>query len=118
MKSHQLYCGACDKHVRVLISEALPGEHQATVHDDEVICLEIGSNCTGNMCPLGAAEPNAMVARLIHEGLPTDSLHTVKATCPSCGLDADFVLYGRGKASCTVCGTAARWEHEHIEPSA
>ena len=116
MKGHQLFCSACDRQVRVLIAEAPPGEHQATMHDDELICLEIGDHCTGNLCPLGAGSPNAMVARLVREGLPTNSLRTVKATCPSCGLDAEFVLYGKGKASCTVCGTAARWECEHVEP--
>ncbi len=80
MKTNQLFCSACDRQVRVLISEAPLGEHQATVHDDELICLEIGEHCTGNLCPLGAAEPNAMVGRLIHEGLSTDGLRKVKAT--------------------------------------
>ena len=116
MKSHQLFCSACDRQVRVMISETPPGEHQATVHDDELICLEIGDHCTGGMCPLGAAEPNAMVARLIHEGLPTTGLRTVMSTCPNCGLEAEFVLYGAGRASCTVCGTAAKWVCEHVEP--
>jgi hypothetical protein len=116
MKSHQLYCSACDKQVKVMISEAPLGEHQATVHDDELICLEIGDHCTGSLCPLGAAEPQAMVSRLIHSGESTDGLRTVKATCPSCGIEAEFVLYGKGKASCTVCGTAAKWQAEHVEP--
>ena len=116
MKKSQLFCSACDRQVHVMISEAPLGEHQATVHDDELICLEIGEHCTGNLCPLGAAEPNAMVGRLIHEGLSTDGLRKVKATCPSCGIEAEFVLYGKGRASCTVCGTAAKWEAEHVEP--
>jgi uncharacterized Zn finger protein (UPF0148 family) len=116
MKDHQLFCSACDRQVRVLISEAPVGEHQATVHDDELICLEIGDHCTGSMCPLGAAEPNAMVARLVHEGLPLDGLKTAMDTCPSCGMQAEFVLYGKGMASCTVCGTAAKWVAEHVEP--
>ena len=115
MRSQQLYCGACDRQVRVLISEATVGEHQAPVHDDELICLEIGDKCTGALCPLGAMEPNAMVARIVREGLPTDGLRTVKARCPSCGIDAEFVLYGEGKSTCTVCGTAARWVCEHVE---
>ena len=37
---------------------------------------------SGNLCPLGAAEPNAMVSRIIHEGISTDGLRKVKATCP------------------------------------
>ena len=115
MKDAQLFCSACDRQVRVMISEAPPGEHEATIRDDELICLEIGEHCTGGLCPLGAAAPNAMVARIVHEGLSTDGLRTVKAVCPSCGMDCEFVLYGKGKAACTVCGTAARWECEHVE---
>jgi hypothetical protein len=115
MKNHQLFCSACDRQVKVLISEAPVGEHQATVHDDELICLEIGDHCTGSMCPLGAAAPQAMVARLIHSGESTDGMRTAKAMCPSCGLEAEFILYGAGKASCTVCGTAAKWVSDRVE---
>ncbi len=115
MKNHQLFCSACDRQVNVLITEAPDHDHQATVHDDEVVCLEIGEHCTGNLCPLGATEPNAMVARLVRAGAPLDTLRTVVATCPSCGLEGEFVLYGQGQASCTLCGTRARWVAEHIE---
>ncbi|MBM3908969.1 MAG: hypothetical protein FJ363_12955, partial [Gemmatimonadetes bacterium] len=54
--------------------------------------------------------------RLIHSGESIDGMRTVKATCPSCGMECEFVLYGKGKASCTVCGTAAKWAAERIEP--
>jgi hypothetical protein len=116
MKGTEMFCSACDRQVRVMISEAPSGEHQATVHDDELICLEIGEHCTGNLCPLGAAEPNAMVSRIVRNGLPTDGLRTVMATCPACDLHAEIVLYGEGKAACTACGTPARWVAEHVLP--
>ena len=57
MKSQQLFCGACDRPVRVLITDTPTTEGQATADDAEVVCLEIGAQCTGNLCPLGAAEP-------------------------------------------------------------
>ncbi|MBI2406894.1 MAG: hypothetical protein HYV19_01145 [Gemmatimonadetes bacterium] len=116
MKSHQLYCSACDRQVKVMISEAPLGEHQATLHDDELVCLEIGDHCNGSLCPLGAAEPQAMVSRLIHSGEKIEGLKTVKGHGPACDLEADFILFGKGKASCSVCGTAARWVAEHVEP--
>jgi hypothetical protein len=116
MKSHQLYCSACDRQVKVLISEAPLGEHQATLHDDELICMEIGEHCSGALCPLGAAEPQAMVSRLIHSGEKFNGVKTVKGHCPTCEMDAEFILYGKGKASCTVCGTACKWCVEHVEP--
>ena len=114
MKSHRLYCGACDREVRVLITEAPPGG-QATLHDSEIVCLEIGTQCTGNMCPLGAAEPNAMVGRIIRNGIPLDTLSTVKAMCPSCDNEVEMVLYGDGRAACSICGAAARWVVDHAE---
>ena len=118
MKSQQIYCGACDRDVWVMISEAPPNESQATLHDDEVICLEIGAKCNGNLCPIGADAPNAMVGRLARNGLPLAGLRTVKSHCPSCGLDTELVLYGQGKAACTACGSPARWAVGHAEPLA
>ena len=82
MKSHQLFCSACDREVRVLITPALNEQGQAVLHDSEVVCLDIGSRCTGNMCPLGAAEPNAMVARIVRNGIPLDTLSTVAGALP------------------------------------
>jgi len=116
MESHKVFCSACDKEVSILIADGPPGDHQASVHDDELICLEIGEKCTGALCPLGATAPDAMVLRFVQEGLSTDALRTAKAACPSCGFEADFVLYGEGRAACTVCGSAARWVARHAEP--
>jgi hypothetical protein len=78
---------------------------QASVHDPEIICLEIGDWCTGALCPLGAAEPNAMVSRLIRHGLPLDHVGFQPAFCEACGMTSAMALYGRDKEACTVCGT-------------
>jgi hypothetical protein len=115
VKSHQLFCSACDREVRVLITPALNEQGQAVLHDSEVVCLDIGSRCTGNMCPLGAAEPNAMVARIVRNGIPLDTLSTVQARCPACDNDVEMVLYGEGRAACSICGTASRWVVDHVE---
>lgn len=117
MENHQLFCSACDREVRVLITPALNEQGQAVLHDSEVVCLDIGSKCTGNMCPLGAAEPNAMVSRIIRNGIPLDTLSTVTARCPACDNEAEIVLYGEGRAACSICGTAARWVVDHVEPA-
>ena len=115
MDSHKIFCSACDRSVQVLITPTLNAEGQAMLHDSEVVCLEIGSQCTGNMCPLGSAEPNAMVARLVRNGIPLETLSTVKAKCPACENEVDMVLYGEGRAACAVCGSAARWVVDHAE---
>ena len=115
MKSHQLYCGACDRPVRVLITEEALGETQATISEAKVVCLEIGAACTGGMCPLGAGEPTAMLRQIVHDGLPLDSLKTVPAHCPACDADAEAILYGNGLAACAICGHTGRWAIDHIE---
>lgn len=116
MKSHRLFCNACDREVRVMITDAPPLDGQATLHDEEVVCLEIGEKCTGNLCPLGAVEPNAMVARIVRNGLPLDGLRTLVAECPTCSRMTEMVLYGGGRAACTECGSPARWRVDHAEP--
>ena len=117
MKNHLLFCRALDREVRVLITGTLLHEDQAPVRDEGLICLEIGDECTENLCPLGASAPNAMVGRLIRNGVPLDSLITVTAECPACGNEAEMVLYGNGRAACPFCGTAARWVYDHLEPA-
>jgi ribosomal protein S27AE len=115
MQNTQLYCKACAKPVRVVITEGVHHDGQAEVHDEEVVCLDLGEACAGT-CPLGSVEPDAMVGRIIRNGLPTDGLTTIKANCPSCGVTTDMALYGGGRAACTVCGTSARWAVDHAEP--
>lgn len=105
MKAQKVYCSGCDREVQVLLEDAGHDDAQANVHDPELICLEIGAWCTGNLCPLGAAEPNAMVSRMIHSGLPLHHLEMERGFCESCGMENDLGLYGQGMVACTVCGT-------------
>ena len=46
------YCCACDRNVRVLLE---PGREPIAVAGDDphdLVCLEYGESCTGDMCPL------------------------------------------------------------------
>ena len=115
MKNLKLFCGACDRPDNVLIEKGPAGEVQASIHDTEIVCLEIGAHCTGSMCPLGAAAPSAMVRRIVRNGIPLQTLETVTGKCPSCDVEAEMVLYGEGKAACSVCGATARWAVDHAE---
>lgn len=106
MKQTQMFCQGCDRHVRVLVTDAAEDDAQANVPDPELVCLEIGDWCSGSLCPLGAAAPSAMVTRLIHSGLPLDNLRSVRGHCVACELDAELALYGKDLAACMVCGTS------------
>jgi hypothetical protein len=105
MKRQMVYCSGCDRDVQVLMEDAGHDDAQASVHDPEVICLEIGDWCTGALCPLGAAEPNAMVSRLIRSGLPLDHVAFQLGFCEDCGMTSPMALYGHGMEACTICGT-------------
>jgi ribosomal protein S27AE len=115
MQATRLKCSACDRQVRVVITDAPVYEGQPETADSEVVCLDVGDRCLGPICPLGAAAPSAMVARIIRNALPTDGLYKVQAICPSCGANAEMALYGNGRAACTVCGTPAWWKADHAE---
>ena len=108
MRVRKMFCSGCDRDVHVVATDAVHEDAQANIPEPELICLEIGEWCTGTMCPLGAAEPNAMVSRLIRNGLPLDHLKTTRGFCQACGLDNDMALYGRNMAACLVCGTSVQ----------
>lgn len=51
MEIRTAYCSACDRNVRVVRkprADDAPGPPDAS----ELICLEYGESCTGDMCPL------------------------------------------------------------------
>jgi hypothetical protein len=106
MEIRTMYCSGCDRNVRVLLPDDVTGHPQANVHDAELICMELGDWCSGALCPLGAAEPHAMVRRLIQEGLSLDHLQRSRGWCEDCGAESDFVFYASQSAACTVCGTS------------
>lgn len=105
MKVQKMFCSGCDRDVHVVATDQVL-DAQANVPEPELVCLEIGEWCTGQMCPLGAAEPSAMVTRLIRNGLPLEHLRTTRGYCQACGLENDLALYGRNMAACLVCGTS------------
>jgi len=105
MKVQKMYCSGCDRDVPVLIGDAVDHETQANVQDPTLVCLEIGDWCTGAMCPLGAAEPSAMVSRLVRSGESLEGLTLVHAWCSVCERETDLALYGGDKAACTECGS-------------
>lgn len=53
MKVRTAYCSACDRNVRVIVKpEALDGHRFQAYDPHDLVCLEYGESCTGDMCPL------------------------------------------------------------------
>jgi hypothetical protein len=111
MKTQTAYCAACDKDVQIVITDEPSHDGHANLHESEVVCLEIGEACTGNLCPIGAVSPNVMAARLVRNGLQTLVTPVVTARCGSCGRATEHLIASRTHATCGECGaTTARAE--------
>lgn len=74
MKFRLEYCSACDHDVRIAITEAPMFDGQANIPDPEIVCMEIGHQCTGSLCPVGAQPPAVMAARLVRNELGTPDI--------------------------------------------
>jgi len=109
MKVQNAYCSACDRDVKIVVTDEPSQDGQATLHDSEIVCLEIGAQCTGGLCPVGATSPAVMAARLVRNGLHTQMHPRVKAFCHSCDAESEMVTLDTKYATCTVCGSTTEW---------
>ena len=105
MKTQTAYCSACDRDVQILVTEAPVQDAQAPMVDAEVVCLEIGERCTGNLCPVAAVSPAAMRVRQIRSGVRPVLHPVVKAACESCNRVTDHYIVSSEHATCSDCGT-------------
>ena len=103
MKNQTAYCSACDKDVHVVITDEPSQDGHANVHEAEVVCLEIGETCTGALCPIGAAPPSVMAARLVRNGLQTIVQPMVKAHCANCERVTSHFVIEKHTARCAEC---------------
>ena len=105
MNTRVAFCSACDRDVQILITDAPLQDAQAPVADAEIVCLEIGDKCTGNLCPVGAVSSTAMMVRLVRSGARSFVQPLVKAECEVCGAVTDFIIVSRDYATCAGCGS-------------
>ena len=109
MKTQTAYCSACDRDVQILVTDAPLQDAQAPVADAEIVCLEVGERCTGNLCPVGAVSPTAMMVRRVRSGVRTVLQPIVTAECESCERVTDHFVVSSEYATCADCGcTVAR----------
>lgn len=108
MKTINAYCSACDHDVRLVLTDEPLQDDPSPIHDCEVVCLEIGEQCSGALCPLGAVPPVVMAARLVRNGLQTEMQPIVKAHCPACDDSTDFVIVSREYCICSQCGRTSK----------
>lgn len=105
MRAQMAFCSACDRDVRVILTDAPVHDAQAPVADPEIICLEVGERCTGNLCPVGAVPPTVMMVRRVRSGGRAVLQPIVKAECERCGSVTDYCIVAANFATCSECGT-------------
>jgi hypothetical protein len=61
METHRIYCSACDREVTIQIvsPDQERGDDNALMN---VVCLELGEQCTGTFCPI-CAQPAPIKSR-------------------------------------------------------
>lgn len=108
-ETHKTYCSHCQKEVLVAISAAPPRGGQANLPDhDEVVCLDFGGECDGEVCPLSLLRPVVMGVRLARSGL-REEWKTVRAQCEACGQVSDLEVLDMEHTYCTICGSTNSW---------
>ena len=109
IETQKTYCTHCQKEVLVAISPAAPRSGQANLPDhDEVVCLDFGDKCDGDVCPLSRFRPVVMGVRLARSGL-REEWTTVRAQCEGCGQVSDLEVLDQEHAFCELCGTTNTW---------
>jgi len=110
-ETKKTYCTHCQKEVLVAISPAPSRGGQANLADhDEVVCLDFGDKCDGEICPLSRFRPVVMGVRLARSGLrDVGEWKTVKAQCEGCGQVSEMEVLDLDHAYCILCGTTNTW---------
>jgi hypothetical protein len=110
-ETQKTYCTHCQKEVLVVVKPAPQRGGQASLPDhDEVVCLDFGDRCDGEVCPLSRYRPVVMGVRLAKSGLrPQDEWRTVRAQCEGCGQVSEMDVLDLEHAYCTLCGTTNTW---------
>jgi hypothetical protein len=106
---HRTYCSHCKKDVDVTVQPAAPRGGHANLRDqDEVVCLDFGDECDGDICPLSQCRPVVMGVRLAKSGL-REEWTTIRAQCEGCDQVSDLKVLDREHAFCELCGTTNTW---------
>jgi hypothetical protein len=108
-ETRRTYCTHCQKEVVVAIKPGASRDGHAMLQDhEEVVCLDFGDKCDGEVCPLSRFRPVVMGVRLARSGL-REEWTTVRAQCEGCGQVTDLKVLDREHAFCVLCGTTNTW---------
>ena len=116
MNTQTAYCSACDKPVRIALTPAPVHGGQASLPDSpEVVCLDFGAKCTGELCPMFGLPRILMGMRLARSGLKEEGWTTIEAPCDGCGAPREMEVIDATHAYCPTCGTVNRYVFLDLE---
>jgi len=110
VNKHMTYCSHCQKDVQFVVTPS-PGHHaHANLPDgSQVVCLDFGTACDGNLCPLSGLPAIVMGIRLARsEEERVEPWSVVHAVCEECSFPTEFKVLNAETGLCTVCGSVNR----------
>lgn len=110
MKTHTTFCSVRGRDVRIAVTDLPTHDGQATLHDAELVCLDVGGHCTASRCPVCGLPSEALAARLVHNDLHTVLDPVVKLRCPVCDHVTEYVVVDGSIATCAECGTSVSYD--------
>ena len=110
MRELAMQCPKRGQVVRLVMTDDAVHDSQAPVHDETLVCLEVGAACGESACPVCGHPVAVMDALLVRSGLPLTPGHRrVKGTCEACERETEQVLSAGGYLTCTECGATRGW---------
>ena len=110
MRELAMQCPKRGQVVRLVVTELAVHDTQAPVHDEELVCLDVGGGCGESACPLCGHPVEVMDAMLVRSGLPLGESHRrLRGACEICEHDTEQVLSAGGYLTCTECGATRSW---------
>ena len=110
MNTHTTYCDHCQKEVSFIVTPSSAHGGQANLPEGgQLVCLDFGRSCDGNICPLSGLPPMVMGVRLAMSGEePTEEMESVHGVCESCGFPTELAVINERQGVCRVCGSVNR----------
>ena len=109
MREATIHCAVRHTDVRALLTEEPLHDGQASLHDAELICLDVTDACEGR-CPLGAEAPTVMDVLQAKAGLVPERHAVIRGLCDGCDRPTELRVLSHGHVTCTECGATGPLE--------
>lgn len=100
------YCPQCQKQVHFVLTRASYGGHANLPDDSQLVCVDFGEGCAGEVCPISGLPAIVMGVRLARsEEQKAEPWPTAHAVCEGCGNAVELEVLDDRHGFCPVCKT-------------